>query len=496
MKYVSRVMITMLFCLLAVFFVPCGSDALAREPIRAPATDGSFQSVKSYVELDPQPGYEHASEAAYEAFHDWKFGVRVHWGLYAIDGKGSESWPYLKLTNAGKQRYVDLPKTWNPQGFDAEKWMRFFDRAGVRLMAFTTKHHDGFSMFDTKTRVKQRVDWSAAGGPAIEPCDTAYSIMETPFHRDVVKELCDAAHKHDIKIDLYFSHPDWYDADFRDIAFSPAGKLGKATPAERERMMLRHRAQLKEILSNYGKIDLVCLDIYMDKAAWPTLRETMMELRKIQPDVMFRNRGVGNYGDYYTPEGFVPGAKENTNMPWMVIYPLGGSFSYIKGDHFKGTPWIIKNLVDTVAKGGNFMPGIGPDGNGKFDPEAVRELETAGKWLKVNGEAIYETRPREAGFWKQGDALRFTRSKDHKTIYAISMAWPGKTLSIDSVKPVEGSAITMLGVSEPLRWEYDEARGLTIEIPSRLQTAANRPCEFAWAVKMHGEAIAPKMKLN
>ncbi len=197
------------------------AGAAARDPIRAPASDGVTKEVKSYVELDPLPGYEHASEAAYEAFHDLKYGVRIHWSVYSIDGRGSESWPFLKLSNEGKQRYQQLYKTWNPQGFDAESWMKFFDRCGFHLMAFTAKHHDGFSMFDTKTRVRRRVNWIAPGGPKIEPCDLAYSIMESPFHRDVVKELCTAAREHGIKIDLYFSHPDWYDAEIPRPALQP-----------------------------------------------------------------------------------------------------------------------------------------------------------------------------------------------------------------------------------------------------------------------------------
>ena len=378
---------------------------VAREPVRAPATDTHLKQVQSYVERDPLPDYQHASESAYEAFRDLKFGIRIHWGLYSIWAKGRESWPLRDFDNATRQRYQELYKTWNPRGFDAEQWMRFFDRSGVRLMAFTSKHHDGFSMFDTKTRVHERVNWTAPDGPRIESCDTAYSIMDTPRKRDVVKELCDAAHKHNIKIDLYFSHPDWYDADFRDICLSPIGRLGKATPAERARMIERHREQLAELLTNYGRIDTICLDMWMDKEIWPTLRETMICLRKLQPDVMFRARGIGNYGDYYTPEGFVPGAKENTSMPWMVIYPLGKTFSYNKDEPLKSTQWIITNLVDAVAKGGNFMPAIGPDADGRFDPEAVRRFEEAGQWLKINGEAIYATRPRDGLLWKQGDDI-------------------------------------------------------------------------------------------
>ena len=100
------------------------------------------------------------------------------------------------------------------------------------------------------------------------------------------------------------------------------------TPAEEIRMLERHRTQLTELLTNYGKIDMMCLDMWLGGKVWPQMRETMLELRKIQPDVMFRARGIGNYGDYYTPEGFVPGSKENTDMPWFVIYPLGRGFSY------------------------------------------------------------------------------------------------------------------------------------------------------------------------
>ena len=282
----------------------------AAQPLRVPSTDWHIRRVRSYIETDPVPAYRHASAAALEAFRDLKFGIRVHWGPYAIwarDGDASVS--LAKFSDEDKQRYQQLYRTWNPRGFDAERWMRFFDRSGVRVFAFTTKHHDGFSMFDTKTRVRQRANWTAPGGPKIEPCDTAYSIMDTPFQRDVVRELCDAARRHGIKIDLYFSHPDWYDSDFRDICGSPQGRLGKASPAERQRMMLRHRGQLAELLTGYGKIDMICLDMFLDQAAWPALRETMLALRPLQPEVMFRARGIGNYGDYYTPEGFVPGAK-------------------------------------------------------------------------------------------------------------------------------------------------------------------------------------------
>ena len=198
--------------------------ALARagdDPIRLPATDAHYGPVKDYVEAVPDPDYRHAPAAAVEAFKDIKYGVRIHWGLYSAAFEGGESWPFLDLPFAGKQEYEQAYKTWNPRGFDAEEWMRLFKDNGLRLFAFTSKHHDGFSMFATRTRVRRRVNWTAAGGPRIEDCDLAYSIAETPFRRDVVGELCAAAHRYGVKIDLYFSHPDWYDADFRPYGFSP-----------------------------------------------------------------------------------------------------------------------------------------------------------------------------------------------------------------------------------------------------------------------------------
>jgi alpha-L-fucosidase len=427
-----------------------------------------------------------------------KYAVRIHWGVYAIDALGNESWPFLGLSNEGRQRYNQLYKTWNPQGFDAEKWMQFFVQAGFRGLAFTAKHHEGFSMFDTQTRVHSRVNWTALGGPALEDCDLAYSIMETPFHRDVVKEICDAAHRHGLMIDLYFSHPDWYDADFRPYGTDPAQVWGsdtldalvklqhgrsatmfrEVTLAEQDRMMARHRQQLRELLSNYGKIDMVCLDILLGPKVWPQMRETIRQLRAIQPDVMFRDRGIGNYGDYYTPERFVPGGKEPTGMPWMVIYPLGNAFSYDPvGEHYKGAKWIVGNLVDSVAKGGNFMVGIGPDKDGRFHPTAVAQITEAGTWIRANAEAIYGTRERPGSLWKEGEDIRFTQTKDHHSVYAISLSRPAGTLVLKTVTAAPNSEVVLLGGTGGVPWRQT-AEGLEITMP------ANAPTALAYAFRI------------
>ena len=130
------------------------------------------------------------------------------------------------------------------------------------------------------------------------------------------------------------------------------------------------------------------------------------------------------------------------------------------------------------------MVGVGPSAYGQFNPEAARQLRAAGDWLKVNGEGIYATRARDGSLWSEGDNIRYTRSKDKRTTYAHTLVWPGKQLVLNSVQPKKASNIYMLGVAEPLKWNYDSAQGLTVTIPEQLQNETARPCQYAWTFKI------------
>jgi alpha-L-fucosidase len=488
---------------------------LAQTPERIHGFPESLLKPAPYIETTPISAYHWAPSSAYEAFQDAKFGIRIHWGIYCIWHRGPESWPFLPMSFEDRQTYNNLYKTWNPAGFDAEQWTDAFRESGMRMFTFTTKHHEGFCMFDTKTRVKNRANWTAPGGARIEPCDLSYSIMETPFRRDIVKELCDAAHKRNIRINFYFSHPDWYDADFRPYVCHPfqvpsskewmsqvdwemtQKRLGShavivpdPTDAEVRRMMERHRAQLVELLTNYGKIDMIDLDMWLGPRVWPELRKTVLKLREIQPHVMLRNRGIGNYGDYYTPERVVPGSKEASDRPWFTIYPLGTDFSYDPdGANYKGVKWIVDNLVDAVAKGGGLQIGVGPSPHGEFHPEAIRQMKGAGAWLKVNGEAIYATRPRNGTLWSEGENIRYTRSKDSRFVYAILTEWPGTQVVLKTVRPKPGSRVDLLGSTTKLTWKFDSTRGTIISFPEDVQQPSNRPCDFAWTLRFDKVAV-------
>src|SRR5664279_1844676 len=146
-----------IFISLSTIFASFGQKTVSTGNYKVPASDYEYSRTKSWIEEDIDTRYQHASSAAIEAFRDIKYGVRIHWGLYSINGQGDTSWPFLKLSFAQKQAYNEMYKIWNPTGFNADEWVKFFKENGLKMFAITANHHEGFSMFDTKARVKKRV---------------------------------------------------------------------------------------------------------------------------------------------------------------------------------------------------------------------------------------------------------------------------------------------------------------------------------------------------
>ncbi|MCX6924135.1 MAG: alpha-L-fucosidase, partial [Verrucomicrobia bacterium] len=389
---------------------------------------------EKYENYPVDAGYKHAPREALEAWRDRKYGMRIVWGVYSILGVQA-SWPLTGGSGQFGEKYQALYKDFNPTDFNGDRWAELMKRSGFKYFTFVTKHHDGFAMWDTKTKVKKRFIQSGPQAGRIEDCDLHYDMMETPFGRDILKELIDATRERGISTGLYFSHADWYDADFRLDKWNPhrdPNYSRQTDPEGWKRFIARHREQVRELLTNYGNVE---------QFVW---------------------------------------------VLCFVIYNMAGIASYDpKAENYKPVEWVLKSLIDTVAKGGNFMPMLGPDAKGNFQPVAVERLERVGRWLAVNGEAIYQTRPYWT--WNDGDSIRYTRSKDGRTVYAICLKWPGRELKLVKVRAREGSPIRMLGFDQPLAWRQDPS-GLTVEIPDRLDDERQRPCELAYAFKIEPEA--------
>ena len=436
-----------------------------------------------------------------EQWQDWKFGFMMHWGPYSQWGV-VESWsicsedvewckrPEGEAYVDYVKRYERLPTTFNPVGFDPQLWARIAKDAGTKYVVFTTKHHDGFNMFDTRQS------------------DYRITAPDVPFHSnpraDITKEVFDAFRTQGFGIGAYFSKPDWHNQDYWSPKWATPNRHNNYDTRKHPEMWKRFvdfaHAQVGELTSQYGPVDILWLDggwvrptqneESKDAAGVPWPQDVDMPglaalARKNQPGLIVVDRAVGGrYENYRTPEQKIP--DQPLPYPWETCMTLGDSWSYTPNDNYKSARSVVQMLVDVVAKGGNYLLNVGPDANGELPPVAVQRLHEIGAWMKVNGQAIYASR--SVAPYRDGK-FRYTRLKDG-TVYAFYLPDANekqlpKTLRIPGPAPAGGAQMKLLGSDAPLLWHRD-GEATVIEIPAALRKQTANA--YAWAFSLPGAA--------
>ena len=369
--------------------------------------------------------------------HD-RFGLFIHFGLYAVPGRHE----WVRCTEFIDNETYDakyLPR-FNPDLFDAKDWARQAKDAGMRYAVLTTKHHEGFCMWDTKT--------------------TDYKISKTEFRRDLVREFVDAFRAEGIKIGFYFSIKDWHHPDYLIDSTHPLrprdpktwtkaafDKLNEGKDWNRYREYMW--AQIRELLTEYGKIDIIWYDYTVKHQFGKTYKDwNAVELvkltRKLQPGIIIDNRldlmDTDDGWDFVTPEQFKATAwptVRGKRVPWETCQTFSGSWGYHRDEMtWKSVPQLIGLLAETVSKGGNLILNVGPTARGEFDERAKERLSGIARWMHWNSRSIYGCTEAPDGFAApNGTVITYNPSRNR--IYVHLYDYPLEVLPIEWVDRIE-----------------------------------------------------------
>lgn len=407
-------------------------------------------------------------------WQDQKFGVLMHWGLYSVPGV-VESWSICSedwIVRERKPTYEE-DKAWywsqkdslNPVNFDPSKWADVMKKAGMKYMIFTTKHHDGFCMFDTKY-----TDFSIAHGP----------FGKDPRH-NIAKEVFNAYRNKGFMIGCYFSKPDWHSKWFWNPYYATPNRRINYKKQQHPDWWQNYRKftqnQLNELTTDYGNIDILWLDggwITGDEIGLDTI---LVDARKRNPGMISVDRTIrGKNENYQTPEQGIP-AKQ-LDIPWESCITLSHAWGWTPNAKFKSPNKVIGILSEIVAKGGCLALGVGPKADGTLQPEVVKNLLQIGNWLNKNGQAIYSTV--NAAHYNDGKVW-FTADKNGKTLYAIYALEDGektpKTITWTENKP-KGKLI-LLQNGKSVKYTV-KGNQVTVTLPSGLK---NEPLAFKFNSK-------------
>jgi len=316
-------------------------------------------------------------EARTKWWREAKFGMFIHWGLYAVPAdatnlKGEKVIAEWYLSNKQMQvtEYEKFAPQFNPVQFNARDWVRMAKQAGMKYIVITSKHHDGFCLFDSKL--------------------TDYTITKaSPFKRDPIKELATECKRHGIRFCFYHSIMDWHHPDY--LPRRP-WDTRPTTGADLNRYIDYMKGQLRELLTNYGSIGVLWFDGGWEHNAQELRSEEVVAMiRSLQPDIIINDR-IQLPEDHSTPEQYIPARALPQGRLWETCMTMNDTWGYAKNDdNWKSTADLVRKLIDIAHKGGNFLLNVGPTAEGEFPPETIERLHEIGEWMKVNGTSIYGT---------------------------------------------------------------------------------------------------------
>jgi alpha-L-fucosidase len=398
-------------------------------------------------------------------WRDAQFGMFIHWGAYAVPAGVYHGERYRQIgewiMNSAKvpiPEYEQFVHAFNPVKYDPDAWVRTAKDAGMKYIIITSKHHDGFAIFDSKV--------------------STYDIVNaTPYHRDALKALADAAHRQGMKFGVYYSIMDWHHPDAQGPNAPEYNSRAWSNPRFGRYVEEYMKPQLKELLTQYPAIDVLWFDGEW-VADWndDRGRDLYNYLRAIKPGLIINNRvghtrqglsglnkeGRVGLGDFGTPEQRVP-PEGLPGVDWETCMTMNDTWGFKSfDDNWKDTKTLLRTLIDVAAKGGNFLLNVGPTAAGEIPPESVSRLREMGQWMRVNGESIYATTVSPYGQPVWG---RYTAKPEGGRVYAHVFDWPkdGK-LVLTGMKetPVRAS---LLVDGKPLALEQGDA-GIVVQLPA------------------------------
>lgn len=417
-----------------------------------------------------------------EWWRDATFGMFIHWGVYSVPAgvyneeriPGIGEW-IMNSAHIPVAEYEKFARKFNPVKYDADEWVRIAKDAGIKYIVITSKHHDGFSLWDSEISDYDVIDYS-------------------PLKRDLLGELKEACDKYDIPLGFYHSIMDWHHPDAQAPHYPDYNTSEKSNPDFDNYVQNYLKPQVKELILNYDP-DILWFDgEWIPEWTHAHGLNMYQFVRGLKPEILVNNRvdkgrkgmqGMNKQdqqyaGDFGTPEQEI--LEGASSLDWESCMTMNDTWGFKSFDeNWKSAETLIHNLIDITAKGGNYLLNIGPDAEGLI-PKASRDrLTEIGAWLKINGEAIYHTKQFDP--FSEGETIYYTRSKDNRYVYVISTTWPGENLELTHVSPKEGSQIYMNGLENSLNWHI-EGDITIIEIPEILNEAANRPCDYAWSFRI------------